>query len=295
MGRRGELGAIKRRLGTARLVTLTGPGGVGKTRLALRTARDLGPHFSDGADFVALAEIASSSEVAPAVATTLGLQDRATPWTVALLGDHLADKRVLLVLDNCEHVLEGVAVLAGTLLRRCPDLQILATSRQSLGIAGEVVELVQPMAMPDPDDHSTSTAWQSDAVTLFVERAAARGRGLSGIRFLVCRGRIAGTVDRDGVAQHRQAPVGAAAQQGVPRHRCPARRAADEDAGPGHGRSEPPPASANHGSDHRLVLSALEPEERLLFERLSVFAGGFEIDAAQEVCADAELRAASIP
>ena len=185
-------------------------------------------------------------------ATTLGLQDRATPWTVALLGDHLADKRVLLVLDNCEHVLEAVAVLAGTLLRRCPDLQILATSRQSLGIAGEVVELVEPMAMPDPDDHSTSTAWQSDAVTLFVERAAARGRGFtldanSAPAVLeLCR-------QLDGLPLALELAAVRLDSLGID---ALARRAAEEDAGPGHRRSKPPPASADDGSDHRLVLSA---------------------------------------
>ncbi len=291
MGRRDELGAIKRRLGTARLVTLTGPGGVGKTRLALRTARDLGAHFSDGADFVALAEIASSADVAPAVATTLGLQDRATPWTVALLGDHLADKRVLLVLDNCEHVLEAVAVLAGTLLRRCPDLQILATSRQSLGIAGEVVELVQPMAMPDPDDHSTSTAWQSDAVTLFVERAAARGRGFtvdanSAPAVLeLCR-QLDGLPLALELAAVRLDSLGIdALRDGL--------RTKMQVLGTGDRSHLPHQRTMEATIDWSYQL--LEPEERLLFERLSVFAGGFEIDAAQEVCADAELPAASIP
>ncbi len=291
MGRRDELGAIKRRLGTARLVTLTGPGGVGKTRLALRTARDLGAHFSDGADFVALAEIASSADVAPAVATTLGLQDRATPWTVALLGDHLADKRVLLVLDNCEHVLEAVAVLAGTLLRRCPDLQILATSRQSLGIAGEVVELVQPMAMPDPDDHSTSTAWQSDAVTLFVERAAARGRG-----FTVDANSAPAVLELcrqlDGLPLALELAAVRLDSLGIDALRDGLRKKMQV-LGTGDRSHLPHQRTMEATIDWSYQL--LEPEERLLFERLSVFAGGFEIDAAQEVCADVELPAASIP
>src|SRR3954447_15583227 len=98
VGRRDELGAIKRQLGTARLLTLIGPGGVGKTRLALRTARDLASHFADGARFVALAEVADPADVASAVAITLGLQERSTPWTIGMLAEHLADKRLLLVL-----------------------------------------------------------------------------------------------------------------------------------------------------------------------------------------------------
>jgi len=175
VGRREELGAIKHRLGTARLLTLTGPGGVGKTRLALRTARDIAGHYADGACWVALAEAADSADVTSALAATLGLQDRSASWTIAMLGDHLADQRMLLILDNCEHVLDGVAVLAGTLLRRCPDLQIIATSRQALDIAGEVVEHVQPMAMPDPDERSIGQAWRSDAVSRGAAGQSRRG------------------------------------------------------------------------------------------------------------------------
>ena len=291
MGRRDELDAIKRRLGTARLLTLTGPGGVGKTRLALRTARDLSAHFSDGADFVALAEIAAGADVAPAVAATLGLQDRSTSWTLALLGDHLADKRVLLVLDNCEHVLDGVAVLAGTLLRRCPDLQILATSRQALGTAGEIVELVQPMAMPDPDDRSTSTAWQSDAVSLFVERAAARGRGFtidasSAPSVLeLCR-QLDGLPLALELAAVRLDSLGIdGLSDGL--------RTKMQVLGTGDRSHLPHQRTMQATIDWSYQL--LAPEERLLFGRLSVFAGGFELDAAQEVCADAQLPAASIP
>ena len=291
MGRRDELGAIRRRLGTARLLTLTGPGGVGKTRLALQIARDLSSHFPDGASFVALAEVAVDAEVTSAVATTLGLQDRATPWTLTLLGDHLADKRVLLVLDNCEHVLDEVAVLAGTLLRQCPDLKILATSRQALGIAGEIVELVRPLAMPEPDDRSTSMAWQSDAVTLFVERAAARGRGFtidanSAPSVLgLCR-QLDGLPLALELAAVRLDSLGLDALSDGLRSKMQVLGTGDRSHFP-HQRT----MQATIDWSYQL----LAPEEQLLFARLSVFAGGFEIDAAQEVCADAQLPASSIP
>ena len=96
-----------------------------------------------------------------------------------MLTEYLGEKRLLLVLDNCEHVLDATAVLAGTLLRACPELRIIATSRQALGVAGEVVEQVPPLSLPDPDDAAPADALRSDAVSLFVERAAANRPGFA--------------------------------------------------------------------------------------------------------------------
>ena len=291
VGRRDELGAIRGRLGTARLLTLTGPGGVGKTRLALRTARDLSAHFTDGVDFVPLAEITADTDVAPAVASTLGLQDRAASWTTAMLGDHLADKRLLLILDNCEHVLDGVAVLVGALLRRCPDLKIMATSRQALGVAGEVVERVHPMAMPDQDDRSSGEAWRSDAVSLFVERAASRGRGFAldpssaPAVLALCR-QLDGLPLALELAAVRLDSLGIDALSEGVRTQMQLLGSGDRSHLP-HQRT----MEATIDWSYRLLTA----DERLLFVRLSVFAGGFEIDAAQQVCADADLPASSIP
>ena len=285
VGRREELGAIKRQLGTARLLTLTGPGGVGKTRLALRTARDLVSQFADGARFVRLAEVSDPDDVTSAVATTLGLQDRSTPWTISMLAEHLSEKRLLLVLDNCEHVLHGAAVLAGTLLRGCPDLQILATSRQALGVAGEVVEHVQPMAMPDPSDRSTGEAWRSDAVSLFVERAAARGRGFaldsnSAPAVLgLCR-HLDGLPLALELAAVRLDSLGIEALSDGLRTKM-------EMLGTGDPSHLPHQRTMEATIDWSYQL--LTPEEKLLFARLSVFVGGFEIDGAQQVCADEAL------
>ena len=290
VGRREELGAIKRQLGTARLLTLTGPGGVGKTRLALRTARDLASHFADGARFVRLAEVSDPADVTSAVAATLGLQDRSTPWTISMLAEHLSEKRLLLVLDNCEHVLDGVAVLAGTLLRGCPDLQILATSRQALGVAGEVVEHVQPMSMPDPSDRSAGEAWRSDAVSLFVERAAARGRGFaldsnSAPAVLeLCR-HLDGLPLALELAAVRLDALGIEALSDGLRTKM-------EMLGTGDPSHLPHQRTMEATIDWSYQL--LTPEEKLLFARLSVFVGGFEIDAAQQVCADEALTKSAV-
>jgi predicted ATPase/DNA-binding NarL/FixJ family response regulator len=290
VGRREELAAIKRRLGTARLLTLTGPGGVGKTRLSLRTARDVSGHFGGGVCFVSLAEVADSGDVPPAVAASLGLQDRSAPWTIAMLGEHLADKRLLLLLDNCEHVLDGVAVLVGTLLRRCPDLQIVATSRQALGVTGEVVEHVQPLAMPDLGDTSTGEAWRSDAVSLFVERAAARGRGFAldsssaPAVLALCR-QLDGLPLALELAAVRLDSLGIDALNEALRTQMQSLGTGDRSHLP-HQRT----MEATIDWSYRL----LTVEEQLLFARLSVFAGGFEIDAAIRVCSDAVLPATSV-
>ena len=179
IGRREELSSLKRRLGTTRPLTLTGPGGVGKTRLALRVVQDFARRFEDGAGFVALSDVRDPMMVTQSVVAALGLQDRSIAWSVPMLTEYLGDKRLLLVLDNCEHVLDATAVLAGTLLRACPELRIIATSRQVLGVAGEVVEQVPPISLPDPHDAAPGDALRADAVSLFVERAAANRPGFT--------------------------------------------------------------------------------------------------------------------
>jgi len=291
VGRRDELAAIKRSLGTARLLTLTGPGGVGKTRVALRTARDLPQRYPDGVWWVPLAAVQDPLQVRQALASALGLQDRSTPWSLPMLEEHLAGSRMLLVLDNCEQVLEVVAVLAGTLLRACPDVAILATSRQALGIAGEIVEQVPPMSMPETDNSSSTEAWRSDAVTLFVERAAARGGGFtldanSAPAVLeICRG-LDGLPLALELAAVRLDALGIGGLTAGLRERMLRLGTGD--------RSDLPRQQTMEGTiDWSYQL--LAPDEQLLWARLSVFAGGFEIDAAQDVCSDASLDPDSIP
>lgn len=174
VGRRRELGEIRKQLTTARLVTLVGPGGVGKTRLALRAGGDLGRGFADGAWVVELAEVRDSALVSNALLAALDLRDQAASNPLRLLVTHLEDKQLLLLVDNCEHLLEAAARLVADLLRAAPNLRVIATSREPLQVSGEQVTPVSPLELPpEGGAESLGHLQQNDAITLFSERAAA--------------------------------------------------------------------------------------------------------------------------
>src|SRR3712207_2808404 len=137
VGRKKELAEVKRLLEGNRLLTLTGSGGCGKTRLALAAADELMGRFEDGVWLVELASLANPSLVQRAVASALDIREQPGNPPTGTLSDHLRTRKMLLVLDNCEHLVEACAVLAEDLLRTCPSLRILATSREAFGIAGE--------------------------------------------------------------------------------------------------------------------------------------------------------------
>ncbi|MGH2603599.1 MAG: ATP-binding protein, partial [Dehalococcoidia bacterium] len=147
VGREQELTALRRALGGTRLLTLTGSGGCGKTRLALALAEELLWAYPHGLHFVELAPLTDPALVAPAVATALGLRPEGTQPVIDLLVEHLAPRHLLLILDNCEHLLGACAVLVETLLRACPHLEVLVTSRELLGIGGETLWRVPPMTV----------------------------------------------------------------------------------------------------------------------------------------------------
>lgn len=172
VGRKREIAEVKSLLSTTRLLTLTGTGGVGKTRLALQVAADLTDEFSDGVWLVELAALSDPVLVAQAVASTLNVHDLGGRPIQVILTDFLQRRQLLLVLDNCEHLLLASAHLADTLLRSCPRVQILATSREGLSIAGELTFTVPPLSVPDPRDAlSLNDLVQNEAIRLFVERA----------------------------------------------------------------------------------------------------------------------------
>ncbi len=149
VGREKELAEVKRLLENTRLLTLTGSGGCGKTRLALAVASELVEGFEDGVWLVDLAPLADPSLVPQAVASTLGVREQPGRPLLETLSGYLSFKKVLLVLDNCEHLIEACAELAESLLRSCPELRVLATSREALGITGEVAWPV-PSLSPRP-------------------------------------------------------------------------------------------------------------------------------------------------
>ena len=140
---------IRERLATARVVTLLGPGGVGKTRVALRIAEEGSRTYRDGRWVVPLAGLTNPDLLGPTVAEALDLQGADGPIDVETLADHIADSSALFVLDNCEHLLSGVGALVEGLRATCPNLRVLLTSRRPLRISGEAVFVVPPLNLPD--------------------------------------------------------------------------------------------------------------------------------------------------
>src|SRR6516165_9365067 len=173
VGRRGELARVRDALEGARLVTLTGPGGIGKTRLALQVAAGAGRTFHDGVWLTELSGLRDPGLLVGEVARSLGLSDRSARWAVASLADYLENRQVLLVLDGCEHLADACAVMADALLRGCPGLRIIATSRHILRVAGEITIAVAPMTVPAEGDPARPEELLGyEAVRLFAGRGA---------------------------------------------------------------------------------------------------------------------------
>ncbi|MEX3100616.1 MULTISPECIES: LuxR C-terminal-related transcriptional regulator [unclassified Streptomyces] len=268
VGRRVETAEIRRLLAAGRLVTLTGAGGAGKTRLALTAAAASRKAFPDGVWLVELAAVRDPSAVPAATADALRLPDRTARPALDRLTHHLARHRALIVLDNCEHVIDASAGLAKTLLSACPELRVLATSRQTLGVTGENVFVVPPLSIPDeavellrqratairPDfrltdaDRARATRLCAalDGLPLAIELAASRLRTLT----------VEQVVE---LLEDRFALLTGGCRSTSPRQRTL------------RGMIE-------------WSYELCTPAEQLLWNRLSVFAGGFGLDAAETVC-----------
>ncbi|MFP3986542.1 LuxR C-terminal-related transcriptional regulator [Streptomyces sp. E11-3] len=274
VGRAQELREIGALLGKARLVSLTGPAGVGKTRLALRAARTAQPYYPDRTCFVELSSLHDPVLLPHTVAAALGLSEQGDRDPVGLLLSYLAEKRLLLVLDTCEHLLDACAMLVDLLLRRAPGATVLATSRQALDAPGEFALPIRPL----PTDH--------EAVQLFAERAAAVVPGFALTEanhddvVSVCRSLEGMPLAVElAVVRLRALSLGELADrlQGRLQALTGCRRAA----GPGHHRT----LRATLDWSHDLCT----PQERLLWRRLAVFAGDFDVAAAEAVCGGGEL------
>src|SRR5712691_6384384 len=173
IGREREMTAVRGLLATTRLLTLTGAGGSGKTRLALQVATDLLEEFEHGVWWVELAALSDPELVPQEVATSLGIPERAGRTLTETLSDSLQPKKLLLILDNCEHLVTVCAQLVEMLLRTCPELRILITSREALNITGEIAWLVPSLRLPDTYHLPPIEGLvKYEAIQLFVERAA---------------------------------------------------------------------------------------------------------------------------
>jgi predicted ATPase/DNA-binding CsgD family transcriptional regulator len=291
VGRRDEVAEVRRLLAGSHLVTLTGVGGVGKTRLALRAAAGLARAFPDGVWLVRLDQLHDEALVAQAVAGTLGLQDRAGYSPAASLAEYLAHRRLLLVLDNCEHLIDAAAKLVDRLLSAAPDLRALATSRETLNIDAETVLPVAPLAAPEPGRRLTvAELGLFPAVQLFADRAGqvVAGFAVTGAN----QAAVAGICERlEGLPLAIEL---AAAQTRVLSPEQIEARLSDRLGLLTRGSRARPARQQTLRASIEWSHELCTGPERLLWPRLSVFAGGFELDAAEGICADHRLAAGQV-
>ncbi|MFE0464613.1 ATP-binding protein [Kitasatospora sp. NPDC058965] len=278
VGRRGELGEIGRLLAAARLVTLTGPGGVGKTRLALRAAAAAQQGFADGARLVELAQLRDPLLLAQSVVDVLDVQDRSERSAAEVLAGYLADRQLLLVLDNCEHLAGPCARLVEELLRAAPGLKVLATSRQPLGLLGEHVCAVPPMRVPDEEQVTGATGLaRFEAVKLFEQRAAAVLPGFAvDDANAAAVARLVAALDGLPLAIELAASWLRVLDVQEVLDRLTDRFALLD------GRPQAARRTLRDLMDWSYGLCS--PPERLLWARVSVFSGGFDLAAAEAVC-----------
>jgi len=281
VGRDHELAELRALLASTRLLTLSGTGGAGKTRLALELARGAEASYADGAALVELAAVADPKLVPDAVAAALDVRALPGRSTGDTLADFLGARNVLIVVDNCEHVLGASAVIVDALLRAAPGLTIVTTSREPLRVAGEVVFRVPSLAIPDPEGTiDPEELLEYEAVRLFVDRAAAAAP------FVLDDDNAAGVaricVRLDGLplalelAAARMAALGAAVVAERLDDRFRLLRAGSHVA---------PTRQQTLQATLQWSHDLLDPDEQMLFRRLTVFAGGFDLGAVEAVCA----------
>ncbi|HUL98947.1 MAG TPA: protein kinase, partial [Mycobacterium sp.] len=279
VGRGAELAEVKEQLSTSRLMTLTGIGGVGKTRLVLRAASEAAPDFPDGVRVVELGELRDGSLLVDVVAAALGIRDESARSLRDVLVEFLRPRRLLLVLDNCEQVVDEVAKLVEDLLSGCPELRILTTSRERLGVGGESVLRIAPLPYPDADDTLGGLPGY-DAVALFAERAAA---AVPGFRLTDENKRTVADI----VSRLEGLPL--AIELAAARLRAMSldqllERLADRYRLLTLGARGVPTRQQTLRWSVGWSYDLCTPAEQQLWSRLSVFAGSFELEAAQDVC-----------
>jgi non-specific serine/threonine protein kinase len=286
IGREEEINEIKRLLMESRLLTLAGAGGSGKTRLAIRVASDVRSMFNDGVWWIELAVLVDPKLVPQAAAKVLRVREAPNQTLSETLTNALRSRRILIVLDCCEHLLDACAQLAEHLLKACPDLKILATSREVLGIAGERVFHIPTMSAPDPNLVRPSDFLAYDAVCLFVERAATLKPdfGLTNQNALaigqLCHG-------LDGIPLAIE--LAAARVQALKVEQIAERLDDRFQLLTGGSRTALP----RHQTLRATIdwsYELLSDCERMILQRLSVFTGGWSAAAAESVCAGGEIQ-----
>jgi predicted ATPase/DNA-binding SARP family transcriptional activator/DNA-binding CsgD family transcriptional regulator len=290
VGREREMLELKRQLAMTRLLTLSGAGGSGKTRLALEVARDLVGAYPDGVWLVELAPLSEEALMPQAVAKALKVPEQPGRSLTEALVDTLREQRLLLVLDNCEHLIESAAQLADALLSSCPHLRVVATSREALSVEGELVWRVDPLSVPsaDPDAHRTPVATgeleRYGAVRLFVERARLRSPHFAlteenaGAVAQICR-RL------DGMPLAVE--LAAARLRALSLEQISQRLEDSLRLLRGDSRSAPQRQRTLRAT-LEWSYNLLSAEERVLLRRLSVFAGGWTLEAAEEAVGTSE-------
>jgi predicted ATPase/DNA-binding CsgD family transcriptional regulator len=292
VGRRHELASARTGLATHRLVTLLGPGGIGKTRLAFRAAADLERSLTDGAWVAELAAVQVPELVPETVAGALGIRSAERGSPTERLVAHLRDRELLLVLDNCEHVQEAAAELTAELLSSCPGVSVLVTTRHALGLPGELVLTVPPLPLPKPGaDGPPEALLHYDAVRLFVDRATA-----SWSPFQVT------AVNRDALAElvRRLDGMPLAIELAAVRVRSLTveqilDRLVDRFSLLTQGNRAALPRQQTLQALLDWSHDLLEPRERLAWARASVFSGGFDLAALEAVACDHDLPGAALP
>jgi non-specific serine/threonine protein kinase len=289
VGRRHEVAQVKRLLSASRLVTLTGVGGVGKTRLALRVAAELRRAFRDGVWLVELDKLHDEALVAQTIAGALGLQAGSSP--AAALIEYVADRQLLLVVDNCEHLVDAVAKLADQLLRAAADLRVIATTREPLNVAGETVLPVAPLPAPDAREQLTvAQLTRFPAVSLFTERAAQVVPSFAVTE--INKAAVAGICHRlEGLPLAIEL---AAAQLRVLSPEQVNDRLSDRLGLLTRGSRSNPARQQTLRDCIAWSYELCTQPERRLWARLSVFAGGCELDAVEGICADDGLAATDL-
>ncbi len=289
VGRVKELAELRALLACSRSVTMIGPGGVGKTRLALKVAADVEDDWSDGVWFVDLAPMVDPTFVPNAIAQTLGVKEVGSEPLTETLRSHMRPMHAVLILDNCEHLIEACASLVESLLRTAPDLRILATSREALGVVGEQCYQLSPLSLPASGTELAALSG-SEAVQLFVERARLHQQGFD----LTCQRASAIAelcVRLDGMPLALELAAARVAMLPVEKI---VERLNDRFRLLTGGSRTLLPRQQTLRATIAWSFELLSEAARTLFARLSVFIGGFDLEAAEAVAAGDGLSQSDI-